>query len=683
MSVPSFPDEYLDCESLNFDENLEKERTSIPCENIRTKENKALRQEVADQSAVLFCTETKDAFMAKNVDEDLSDQADFQCLEVAKTQEEDCTNSDGDSAQEGSVPGEDEDDEDKDMGAGEEPEELLMWVHCDNEFCDGNEEGRILVEGQPLAPEGAENPQVRNEEQGESESDEDVSYFERVPEHGSGMTIKAGVTEEDEQESEEEKQEVSSHSEGEAMKTEQKQNVLTLCFEQEAGNPSCDSPEKASLDTVVQNQQELIAEVDSDEYVVKMKDFSEDEHQDGGESLADYPSEFSSCEYIEDGGKTQESYQQSTTKQDSYQEGAVTDTRQTGRAKGSDEDRVEFLHSVDTEVAADMCSSLEVVRGEKDKERIELAAHTWGCAAVIGCETSQRDSYSSTDDEAQMNGSEEELFENVCPPDLENNKQLGELPGGRGATLATWSTYDDYNRADPADFNMMQNPDMLTAQLLLSVELQTAEDADNEKTLLAEYTMCPAEGVSTCSAAQRGEARTTSPSNQGSLDDSFFFNTELEASGVTELGQLGDDEYEEERNWEQEQERIKAFYDFYDDSDEQNGKEGELRFLSVIPFFNVRHYSDFCFFFPQEGRQKFSFVQIHCLKSFTMKLTGKRTLNNNVSLILKPKSAYSFLDSDRDSLSSSTDGEGDLSSAETSEVCMWTHTSTHGNTHAR
>lgn len=43
-------------------------------------------------------------------------------------------------------------------------------------------------------------------------------------------------------------------------------------------------------------------------------------------------------------------------------------------------------------------------------------------------------------------------------------------------------------------------------------------------------------------------------------------------------------------------------------------------------------------------------------------------------------SASSFLSSDRDSLSSSTDGEEDLSSAETSEVFTWTHMSTHGNT---
>lgn len=554
----------MDFENLNVDEKLEEDKAGISHENILTKENKALQQEA---TAVLSSTETEDLYMAENVDEELSDEADFQGVGVMstdKTQEEDYTSSDGDSAQEGSVPGEDEEDEEEDMGAGEEPGELLMSVRCGNEFCNGNKEDRIFAEGQPLAPEGAENPQVRNEEQGDSESDEELSYFERVPEHGSGMRIKGDGIEEGEQEREEEKQEDSSDSESEAMKTEQEENVLARCFEQEARNPRRDGPAKASLEfpdigSSVQNLQDLVAEVDSEEYVEKMKDFSGEEHQEAGESFADYPSDCSSCEYVEDGGKNQESNHQSVAKQDTCPERAETNLRWMGRAKDSDEEEgVEYLFSIDLEVAADRFSGLDVESGEKD----------------MGCETGESDSYSSSDDEAHGNRSDEELFESMCPQDdLENNKQPEELHSGSGATFARWSTCGDYNRADAADFNINWNPDVLMAQTLLSDDLLTAEDTDKGETLLSYVT--PAEGISTYSVVQRGDARTTSPSNQGSLDDSFFFNAELEASEITELGQLGDDEYEEERNWEQEQERIKAFYEFYDDSDGQNGKEGE------------------------------------------------------------------------------------------------------------
>lgn len=542
----------MDFENLNVDEKLEEDRAGISHENILTKENKALHQEA---TAVLSSTETEDLYMSENVDEELSDDADFQGVGVMstdKTQEEDYTSSDGDSAQEGSIPGEDEEDEEEDMGAGEEPGELLMSVRCGNEFCNGNKEDRIFAEGQPLAPEGAENPQVRNEEQGDSESDEELSYFERVPEHGSGMRIKGDGIEEDEQERKEEKQE---DSENEAMKTEQEENVLARCFEPEARNPRRDGPAKASLefpdiDLSVQNLQDLVADVDSEEYVEKMKDFSGGEHQEAGESFADYPSDCSSCEYVEDGGKNQESNHQSAAKQDTCSERAETDLRWMGRAKDSDEEGVEYLFSIDLEVAADGFSSLDAMSGEKDKGKIELVERMSGDAAVMGCETGESDSYGSSDDEGQGNRSDKELFEKMFPQDLHS---------GSSATFARWSTCGDYNRADPADFNINWNPD--------------AEDTDKGQTLLSDVT--PAEGVSTYSVAQRGDARTTSPSNQGSLDDSFFFNAELEASEITELGQLGDDEYEEERNWEQEQERIKAFYEFYDDSDGQNGKEGE------------------------------------------------------------------------------------------------------------
>ncbi|TMS16926.1 hypothetical protein E3U43_014219 [Larimichthys crocea] len=506
-------------------------------------------------------------------------------------EEEDYTSSGGESEEEGSASGEDEEDEEEDLGTGEESGELLMSVHCGGGFCDGTKEDRIFAEGQPLAPEGAESCQVKNEEQGDRERDEETTGLKRMRKK---MKKK--------------RQEDSSDSECEDMKIEQ---------ESEIENPCRDGTTKASLEfpeISVQNLQDLIAEVDSEECAEKMKDFSGEEHQEAGESFADYPSDFSSYEDVEDGGKNKKSDHQSTAKQDAWLERAVTDITWMRRDEETAEEGDEYLYSIDLEVDADKFRGLDVATEEKDREKTEFVKAGLAYAVVTGSddgeETSESDSYSSDDDdEVQVKRSDEELVENMCQQDLESNKQLEGLHGGSSAAFALWSTSDDYNRAD---FNINWNN-------LLSEDLLTTEDTDRAETLLSDLTLRPAEAVNTCSMVQRGDATNTSPSNQGSLDDSFFFNIEPEASGSSELGQLGDDEYEDERNWEQEKERIKAFYEFYDDSEGENDREG--RQIKV----------QFC--------------------------------TDPLSQVIH----YETDSSDRDSLSSSTDREEDLSSAETSE----------------
>ena len=535
---PSFPDGDLDFENLNFDENLEEDKLGLSLKDLPTKEDEALHQEASARTAVLSSMASKDTYMSKNVDDEQSDEEDFQGGEF-KIPEEDYTSSDGDSEQEGSASGEEE----EDTGTGEKPGELLESVHCGAEFYTGNKEDRIFAEGQPLAPEGAEHTQVRNEEQGESESDEEESYFERVPERGGEMMTKGDGIEEDEREREEEKEEDSSDSEREGMKIEREENVL----EREVKSPQGDAPTKASLEFPEisdQNLQDLIAEVDSEEFAEKMKDFSGEEHQEAGESFADYPSDFSSCEYVEDGGKNQESDHPSVPKQEDTDEEAGD----------------EYLYSIDLEVDADR------FRGKTD-----IVEHTLRCD-----DTGESDPYtSSEEDEVQVKTSDEEPLENMCPQDLENNTQLED--GEISDVFARWSAAED-----GADFHINWNLDMSTTDTLLSEELLTTEYLD--KDTLSHVPQRPAEDrENTYAVVQKGDAIATSPSNQGSLDDGFFFNTELETSGVSELGQLGDDEYEDDRNWEQEQERIKAFYKFYDDSDGENGRESEwLRRFSSL-----------------------------------------------------------------------------------------------------
>ncbi|KAI3357372.1 hypothetical protein L3Q82_015804 [Scortum barcoo] len=629
-SVPSHPDGDFEFENLQFDERFEDK--TICHEDLPTKEDGALLQEATGQTAVLSSMETKDVYMAENAEEQDDDDEDFQGVGVMRmgiTPEEDYTSSDGDSEQGSAVSGEDEEDEGEDTGAGEEAGDLLMSVCCSDEFCDGNKEDRIFAEGQPLVPEGAENPQVRNEEQGESESDEEVAYLDRVPERGrTQMMMKGDGIEEDEQEREEEQQKDLSDLECESMKIEQEEKFLTRHFKQEVENPYIDGPAKGSLESPeisTPKLQDLFAEVDSEKYVEKMRDFSGEEHQEAGESFAEYPSDFSSCEYVEDGGKNQESKHQSYASACSADSGSVEKQNihleraaaWMVRAEATDEEGDEYLYSRDLEADADKFRSLDVEIGAKDGGDIEIVEHVLA-RSDDGVETDESHGYSSSDDEAQVKGSDEELSGNMHLQELEENEQPGETHSGSCALFARWSSSDSHNRADPTDLFRDWDRDVLT-DILLSEDLLTTEDTDNAVTSLSDVTQSPAEDVNSYSVVQTGDTKVTSPSNQGSLDDSFFFNSELEASGVHELGKLGDDEYEDERNWEQEQERIKAFYDFYDDNDEENGREGR----QIKVQFCIDHLSQV----------------IH----------------------------YESDSSDRDSLSSSTDREEDLSSAETSE----------------
>ncbi|KAF3860334.1 hypothetical protein F7725_000589 [Dissostichus mawsoni] len=567
-AVTSFSDGDLDFENIHFEDKCEEDETDICAENVLAKEDEALQQEATGQTAVLSCMETQDIrteVVEKQYD-DISDNEDFEGAGVrssVKILEEVYTSSE--SEQEGSVSGQYEVAEAEDMGTGAQPESFFRSVSCSDEFCVGNKEDRVFAEGQPLALEGAENPQVRKEEQGEGEGDEEVSYFERVPERSNEMMLRGdGIREEDEQEKEEDL----CDSECEGMKIEQEEN----------------------------------------------------EHQDAGESFADYPSDFSSCEYVGDEGKRQESNalacasdSETTEKQNTGLEKYVTDLISDLTCMGKDEDTEEeggrYQYSRDSEVYE--CRRLDVATGEKEVEE-----NVWVDAAVAevddGGETGENDSYTSSDDYVQEKRNDEELFVITPLQEPESNKKLEDTQDGDSA-----ASYDEYKREEAADFSINWNLDVLTAHL--SEDLLTTEDIDEVKTPLSDVTQRPAaEDVHSYSVVQRGDTKqTTSPSNSGSLDDDFFFNTE--AYEITELGQLGEDESEEERNWD-EQERIRAFYEYYDDSDEETRRRErqiKVQFCSD-PLSQVIHYeTDEC--------------------------------------------------SDRDSHSSSTEREEDLSSAETSE----------------
>lgn len=488
-SFPSFHEGDLDFENAYSEEDS----SAINSENIPAKEKQTLHQE-----APSFCRPGI-INTAKNVEEEGPHEVGFQAEVIVRTgnsQEDYYTSSEENSAQEG----------EDGKGGGEEMNlvKQLMWAHS-GEGCHHGSKGdrvRPSEETRPLAPEGEENTRVRNEEQGESESDE-MSYFQRVPEHD-GKTERTednhqepdSESEAPKSEEEEEEQEQDDDYDDESNDDgEEEDNFLTLCFGLEDENPHWDDPAGDIMDfheLKVQHLQDLIAEDDNGKSVEKIKDFSGVEHQDAGESFAEYPSDFSSCESIEDGEKDEENNCQWTGDQGTVQR--VTDSE-----------------------------TLLVGSRGTGQGKAELVETTSGDIAELSCEMS--DSYTSSDDETQTTSDEES---NWTSKDLQNKSQLEEgHSGSRICADPEMSLFSD----DLLVSNKEENPDM---------------------------TLCPAEGVRMSS---------------GSLDDRFF-STEYADSQISEAGELEDEEYEDKNNWEQEQERIRAFYEFYDDSDQLTGEEG-------------------------------------------------------------------------------------------------------------
>ncbi|KAF7657897.1 hypothetical protein LDENG_00020850 [Lucifuga dentata] len=620
-SLPSFRDGDLDFVNLSFDEKFEEDKTGSSHKNIPipTKEDEVLHQEATGQNTVLCSLES--VTVAENDDEqrfdDKNNEEDFLSTGVSvmikdKTSEEDHKSSDGDPEEEGFVS--DDEDEEEDMRRGDKPGDWLMSVHCSEDVWDGNKEDKIFTEGQPLALQG----QARNEVQVESESDEELSYFGRFLKGGSEMMIKAEGNEDGDQQREEERQGDSTDSECEDMNIEKNEeegeNLLAQNFTQEDEGLDRDKPVKSTFEfpeLSMQNLQDLIAEVNSEKYD-KMKDFSGEEHQEAGESFADYPSDLSSCEYMEDGGKDQESDGQKSVENPEEEEEEEEEEADGAESRETNTDKKIMGWDFETEET-------------DNRGKPEMVEHILGSAVAKGCDEEKDDinSYSSSDDEIQMRRSDEEEFsDNMCFQNTDSSMQLDDPQHFRGsrAAFSEWSISDDLNnrnneiRVDSAAFSIFWGTDVLKTEDFSS-DVFNKEAGTSPADVAQGSEMC----TNSYSVIHHEDVKTTRASAQGSVDNSFFFNTELESSGINELGQLGDDEYEEERNWELEQERIEAFYKFYNDSDGENGRE--------------------------ERKIKVQFC------------------TDPLSQVIQ----YDTDSSDRESLNSSTDGEEDLSAAETSE----------------
>lgn len=509
----------MDFESLGFEEKGEEDKA----ENSTTKTDERLLQEVTEEREALLGKATTDALLLAEDEESTGDEDDVEEFEREESQES-CTSSE----EERSSSGEDV----ENVGAAGD---LLMSVCCSDDPYDDQTEDGIFAEGRPLASEGADSPNDGNKVLGEAESDEEVSCIRGIPECGDETVMMV--------EAEEGKGEDLSNSDHEVLTAEEEENVPT----HQTKNPNKISPmveEELEFPCLsLQNLQDLVTEVDGEEEVLKMTDFTGDEHQEAGETIADYPSDFSSGEFTRAGLNASPLLPK-------LGPGEVTETTSIGGIEDSGYEKDDgFLYSTDLEMNADEITSLDGAAGEEREYE----------SAVTG----ENNSYSSDDDEELLRRTKNEL---MSVRGVDNNRKVEDL---RFHEFSRWSSSDDTVRArdDPADF-IRSCFDTVNTNTHLPEYLLTREDTDETEDSSSDENQRPAEDECCYSVVQKV---TTIPSDQGSIDDSFFFNTG--SSEVTE--QLVDDEEEEKRNAEQMQERIEAFKRFYDNCDDENRREGE------------------------------------------------------------------------------------------------------------
>ncbi|XP_020560244.1 enolase-phosphatase E1 isoform X3 [Oryzias latipes] len=461
-SVPSFRDEDLDFESLSFDDQRWREETED------TTTGKALLQEAAAESGALLDEAIEDvSFMAGRVDEEKDGDEPPEVNLKGDTPERDCTSSDGDSDQEGSVSGEAEE---VGSGTAEEPGELLMEACCSEKHLSADKEDKIFTEGRPL-----------DLQHNEVEGDEDVGYFGGIPERGSEMTMMITMKE-DEQERE------ADSSESEKVKEKHEESA-----------PSED--ERTSLtfpDISLQYLQDLIAEVDSEEECVeKIAEFSGEEHQEA--------------------------------------------------ASGGDD----------------------------------------------GDETEESGSSTPSDDDQKLTRTTEEPAETMSLHDPINTELTGniQLYGEGIAVLSRWGASDDHHFTNNRD--EITNLGLLKTDSMPFETLSSTEELDKKVIPPSYANHTPDDDLNTMSTSQNEERKEANPSNQGSIDDDFLFENEQSSTWSDEQGELGDDEDEKDR-WEQEHERIEAFYRFYNDSEEDDAveeRQTKVQFCSN-PLSQVIHYDN-------------------------------------------------------------------------------------------
>ena len=510
----------------------------------------------------------------------------------------------------------------------EEPEDGLASMHRSHKLWDSFKEDRVAT-GQPLAPDGSK---VRNEvELGWRESDEDMGYFQKGPQDESWMNTQGNFHPEEKRER---ANDCGAESDDSMYKDKEeeakKANFLTMLSPREDGGPCRDEDVlNFPIRDLVQSLGELVSGDDAVEGTSdKVKDFTGDDHQEAGETFAVFPPDISSWGEDEATDEVRKCNLDAVLPAQSEISYLDRETELTLLDTGNIDNKDQDLVPGWTETAVDAkCTAFPVGATDKSKPLPYAQRTVLPCWSDVGEEIDAcPENADHTQDEAALHGvpntcspSDKDLhnfYDYTCatesivdgrPPmihiicnsddDIQANKTDGEYKRGdlsRHESAPAISppplqkhhvekrpVYEDPSptkiyttRESPSDGedNMWANMPGFSQESMLNTE-----DGDKRNSESSLETAESAKVVSKdpFNTDLQGDTRPSALlSNQGSVDDGFFFTHEDEASGIAELGNDGD-EYEDNRNWEEEQERIQAFYKFYNESNGEMDQEGE------------------------------------------------------------------------------------------------------------
>ncbi|XP_013989801.1 uncharacterized protein isoform X1 [Salmo salar] len=510
--------------------------------------------------------------------------------------------------------------DEEEMGSGEEEDTGIKnlgspggWsvvVHYDEESWDGAllDIEKIVTTGQPFAEQESENREVRNVEQGAYENS-DVRCFVGFTEDVT-MEITADICEEEERQTAEENQEESSDSDLEVLtssitKKQRKEGnkVANLLSQQtfpqemeeeeeqdEDGAPEVvyDCPDPAATQNV---QALMVNALVEHPLQKKMKEFLWDDHQEADERFADYPSVCSPCKYKKDGGKLSSPLE------------GIWNT----------EENVDVME----EVTAAIFPRVEVEQDLADCAMFNTNIDTSMRKSIGYHLEPQSDSNgssggSSEDEEEQQKYNEEhpalpryqglpQRDRGSEDPPLKVQRGGGEEDGSKQSVAADLHLSETIS--DVPTFTLHSEARRGRAAITISRGTGNVSSSDFEESFPG--------ALWTSEAEQREGKRETwlwGEAGPGALEEEHLCKVQLElagrlkshihtdiswdtgennverggliqdyqydASGITESEELADEEDDEEdnRSWEQEKERIKAFYKFYNDDEEEEGE---------------------------------------------------------------------------------------------------------------
>uniref|UniRef100_A0A4W5LRR7 LEM domain-containing protein n=1 Tax=Hucho hucho TaxID=62062 RepID=A0A4W5LRR7_9TELE len=480
--------------------------------------------------------------------------------------------------------GEEEDTGIKNLGS---PGGWSVVVHYDEESWDGalQDIEKIVTTGQPFAEQESENREVKNVEQGAYENS-DVRCFVGVTEDVT-MEITADICEEEERPDSDLEVLNSSitkkrRKEGNKVASLFSQQTFPLENEEEEEQDEDGAPE------VVYDCPDPVAMVNAlveHPLQKKITEFLWDDNQEADERFAVYPSVFSPCKYKKDGGKLSSPLQGIWNTEENVDVKEEVTAAISPRVEGEQDlaDCAMFNANIDTSMRKSTGYHLE----------------------------SQSDSNSSSEDEEEQHKYNEEhpalpRYQGLPRRDLESEDSPLQVQWGGGEEDGSKQSVADLRLSetisDVPTFTLHSEARRGRAAITISRGTGNMSSSDSEESL---------PGVLwTSEAEQREDKRETwlwggGGAGPGALEAETLCEVQLElagrlkshihtyiswdtrgnnvdsggliqddpyeASGITESRELADEEDDEEdnRSWEQEKERIKAFYKFYNDDEEE------------------------------------------------------------------------------------------------------------------